>query len=159
MPQMYSVAGKKIFIGNSTVSDQDDDFIESDFSGQSWTEIKGWVTMGAVGGEAALVTSEQINSGYTKKGKGVKNSGSMANTFDILEGDAGQADLIAAIASSANFAFKIEFPLRAGQATPTMRLLVGLAMGFNESGGGPNDPDRFESTIELQNNVVRVAAT
>jgi hypothetical protein len=156
---MFPVAGKKLYIGNTVMADQDDDWDSTDFSTQTWTEIKGWVTQGQIGNTRQLVTSDQINAAYTKKLKGTGNSGSMQNTFDILPGDAGQAALLAAIASDDNYAFKIEWPLLTGQSTPNTRLFVALAMSDQEQGGGPNTPDRFQSTLEIQNNVVRVAST
>lgn len=158
MPVMYPVAGKKLYIGSAAIDDQDTDFAESDFSSVSWVEVKGWVQMGAVGDAATLVTSDQISSGRTKKQKGTKNAGSMENVFDILAGDAGQTALRAAVASADNYPFKIDFPLRTGESTPARRLFIGLVMGDPEQGGGPNNPDRFSSTIEINSNVVKVAA-
>ena len=159
MPTMYPVAGKKLFIGSPAIADKDSDFVKSDFDPVVWTEVKGWVTVGQIGDSAALVTSDQVSTGRTKKQKGAKNAGSMENAFDILEGDPGQDAMQAALASSDNFPIKVEFPLRQGQSTPTTRLFIGLVMGTPEQGGGANDPDRISSTIEINSNLVLVPAT
>lgn len=158
MPTMYPVSGKKLYIGNAAIADKDTDFIADDFEGVTFIEVKGWVQMGPIGDTSALVESDQISTGRTKKQKGVKNAGSMENVFDILAGDAGQNALRAAVSSSDNYPFKIEDPLRSGESTPKTRLFIGLAMGDPEQGGGPNTPDRFSSTIEVNSNIVKVSA-
>lgn len=159
MPQMYAVAGQRIYIGNNTVTDQDTAFIESDFASQSWTEIKGWVQVGGFGSAATLVTSEQVPGTFVKKAKGMRNSGSMVNQFDVVAGDTGQAALKTAEAADSNYAFKVVYPLRTGQSTPTTFYLVGLVMDRAFQGGQPNNPNRFQSTVEIQNNIVEVAAS
>lgn len=159
MPKMYAVAGQRIYIGNTTVVDQDTAFVEADFSGQSWTEIKGWVQAGTRGPSAGIVTSEQISGSYVKKAKAIRDAGQMVNQFDLVDGDAGQAALKAAEAADANYAFKIVHPLRTGQSTPFTEYHVGLVKDRKFQGGAATAPNRFESTVELQNNMVEVAAT
>jgi hypothetical protein len=48
---LYPVAGCKIFIGG-VLSDKNADFVASDFTSQTWTEIDGWEQMGAIGDTA-----------------------------------------------------------------------------------------------------------
>lgn len=84
MAKMYPVAGCKLYIGDAAIDDQDDDFDAADFDAVSWTEVKGWVTMGAIGDTAQLVTSDQIGVARTKKAKGNRNAGSMENVFDTV---------------------------------------------------------------------------
>lgn len=161
MAKVYPVAGCKFYISDAAIDDQDDDFVEADFSAVEWTEVKGWVTMGAVGDTASLVTSDQIGNSRTKKAKGVRNAGSMENTFDTVKDDAGQLAMIAAEQTDDNYAFRIVYndaPASGSAPTPSESLFVGLVMSQSRSGGGANDPRRRTFTVEVNSNVVEVAA-
>lgn len=159
MAKMYPVAGSKIYIGNAPIADQDDDFVEADFSGVTWTEIKGWVTMGAHGDAATLVTSDQIGNSRTKKAKGTRNAGSMENVFDVVADDPGQLALIAAEKTDDNYPFRIVYnDAPAGGGTPSEHKFIGLVMSANRAGGGANDPRRMNATIEINSNLVFTAA-
>lgn len=162
MADLYPVAGSKIYIGGVTET-QIDDFIESDFSGETWTEIDGWSQMGSVGDTAALITTALINRGRDLKQKGTANAGSMQNVFAIVAGDDGQEAMIAASKTRQNYAFKIEFDDAAtSPASPTPQpskvYFVGLVMSAQEAGGEANTIRTLNSTIEINSNVVNVAA-
>ena len=152
MAQLYPVAGSKIYIGGAPMDDTDDDLVEADFSGVTWTEIKGWTNMGQIGDAAALITSDQINVGRTKKAKGTRNAGSMENTFDIVPGDPGQEALIAATGVVDNYPFRVDM------SSGAKRYFVGIALSSQDAGGGANSASNMAATIEVNSNVVRVAA-
>ncbi len=159
---LYPVAGAKLFIGG-VMATQASDFVESDFSGEAWVEIDGWETMGAIGDTAQTITSSLINRGRDVKQKGTRNAGSMQNEFAILATDPGQIALIAAEKTSNNYAFKIEFDDAAtGPSSPTpqpsKRYFVGLVTTAQESGGNANTIQKLSSTIEINSNIVKVAA-
>lgn len=159
---LYPVAGEKIYIGG-VMATQADDFVESDFSAVSWTEIDGWETVGKIGDAAQTLTTSMVNRKRDVKQKGTRNAGSMQNVFAILATDAGQLALIAAEKTSDNYAFKVEFPDAAtSPASPTpqpsKRYFVGLVTTAEEAGGGANTIQKLNSTIELNSNIVRVAA-
>ncbi len=105
---LYPVAGAKIYIGGALAT-KANDFAAADFASQSWVEIDGWETMGAIGDAAQIITTSLINRGRDVKQKGTRNAGSMQNVFGILAADPGQIALIAAEKTSSNYAFKIEF--------------------------------------------------
>jgi hypothetical protein len=110
MPQLYPVAGAKIYIGPAVNSVPDDaDVDATDFASVTWTEIKGWQTMGAIGDAATLISEDIISQGRTLKAKGTRNAGSMQNNFIILPTDPGQIALIAAEATDFNYPFKLAF--------------------------------------------------
>ena len=145
--QLYPVAGAKIYIGPAgTVPDDDVD--ASDFASITWTEIKGWQTMGSA-------------AKRDLKAKGTRNAGSMQNNFIILPTDPGQIALIAAEATEHNYPFKIEFDDEpAGSApTPTIKYFYGIVMSANEQGGGANTARLLQGNIEVNSNVVTVAPT
>lgn len=160
---LYPVAGAKIFIGGAAMATQADDFEESDFASVSWTEIDGWETMGTIGDTAQVITTSLINRGRDVKQKGTRNAGSMQNVFAVLSDDAGQTALIAAEKTSSNYPFKIEFDdAAAGPASPTpepsKRYFVGLVTSAQEAGGGANTVQKLNATIEINSNIVPVAA-
>jgi hypothetical protein len=160
MAELYPVAGAKISIGGTTVETQADAWDASDFSGQSWTEIDGWETMGSFGDAAEIITTQLIGRQRDLKMKGTRNAGTMENNFAIIRGDTGQAALRTAEASDANYAFRIQFDdTPAGSApTPTTVYFIGLVMSASETGGGANTVQMLSSTIEINGNIVIVAA-
>lgn len=105
---LHPVAGARIFIGGA-IADKNADFVASDFASQSWTEIDGWSSTGAIGDGASEIATDLINRGRTIVQKGTRRSPAMENRFAIVPGDAGQVALKAAERSKDNFAFKIEW--------------------------------------------------
>jgi hypothetical protein len=159
---LYPVAGSKIYIGGVKAT-QIADFTSSDFSAVSWTEIDGWSQMGAVGDAAQVITTALINRGRDVKQKGTRNAGSMQNVFAKIAGDAGQVALIAAEKTSSNYAFKIEFDDAATSPAspvpqPSKVMFVGLVTSAQQAGGAANTVQNINSTIEINSNVVNVAA-
>lgn len=161
MAKMYPVAGCKFYIGDAAIDDKDADFAAADFDAVSWTEVTGWVTMGAIGDTSSLVSSDQIGNARTKKGKGTRNAGSMENAFDVVKDDAGQLALIAAEQTDDNYPFRVVYndaPATGTDPTPSESLFVGLVMSTSYGGGGANDPRRMSATTEINSNIVPVAA-
>lgn len=158
---LYPVAGCKIYIGNTTVADQAADFVAADFSGQTWTEIDGWKQMGAIGDAAQLITTPLINRGRDIKQKGTANAGSMQNVFANLVTDAGQVALIAAAAPTvkANYAFRIDLNDTIAAGQPSKRYFIAQVMSAQEQGGEANTTRDLNATLEVNSNIVRVAAT
>lgn len=157
MADLYPVAGMKIYIGG-VKSTQATDFVAADFASQSWTEIDGWETAGAFGDASQLITTALINRGRDLKQKGTANAGSMQCGFAQIDGDPGQQALFAAAlgTNKSNYAFRID---GSETGTPSKRYFVGLAMGFSEQGGNANTIRMVQVTIEINSNVVRVAAS
>lgn len=156
---LYPVAGSKLYIGG-VLADKATDFVAADFTSQTWTLIDGWEQMGAIGDTAQIITTSLINRGRDIKQKGTRNAGSMQNVFAIVPADAGQIALIAAEKTVSNYAFKVEFPdTPVGDApTPSQRLFVGLVTSAQEAGGEANTVMKLNATIEINGNIVPVAA-
>lgn len=153
MPQLYPVAGAKIYIGPAVNSVPDDaDIDATDFASVAWTELKGWQTMGAIGDAATLISEDVISSGRTLKAKGTRNAGSMQNNFIIMPNDPGQIALIAAENTDFNYPFKLAFddapPPKTSVVTMTIAspgviswtahgLAAGTAIKFSTTGALP----------------------
>lgn len=159
---LYPVAGTKLYIGG-VLATQPDDFVASDFASQTWVLIDGWSTMGTAGDAAQVITTSLINRGRDTKQKGTRNAGSMQNVFAKITGDAGQAALIAAEKTPSNYAFKIQYDDAASSPaspapTPSMQYFVGLVTSAQYAGGAANTVQNLNSTIEINSNIVDVAA-
>ena len=157
---LHPVAGSKLYIGG-VLADKATDFVEADFTSQTWVAIDGWEQMGAIGDTAQIITTSLVNRGRDIKQKGTRNAGSMQNVFAIVPSDPGQIALIAAEKTVSNYAFKIEFPDKpaTGSApTPSQRLFVGLVTSAQEAGGEANTVMKLNATIEINSNIVPVAA-
>lgn len=160
MPTLYPVAGQRIYIGPA-MELPDDDMTAADFDDIEWVEIDGWETHGAIGDAAALITTPLINRGRDIKQKGTRNAGSMQNNFAIIRDDPGQIALIAASVTNHNYPFRIvgnDAPPVGSAPTPSERLFLGLVMGVPEQGGSANTAQLMQSTLEVNSNIVRVAA-
>lgn len=158
MADMFPVAGAKIYIG-AAMAVPTEDVTAADFAAVSWTLIDGWSTMGAIGDKSALITTSLINRGRDAKQKGTRNAGSMANKFAVISDDAGQLAVIAAEGTNLNFPFKIEFDDAPSGGTPTLKYFIGLVTDASEDGGSANTVRMMNGAVEINSNVVTVAAS
>lgn len=156
---LYPVAGMKIYIGG-VLSDKSTDFVAADYASQTWVEIDGWTATGKIGDTGALITEAVINRGRDVKQKGTANAGSMQSEFVQIATDAGQIALIAAAAPSnkSNYAIRVDLNDTLGGSNGK-RYFIGLVMSAEEVGGSANVMRKLTSTIEINSNIVRVAAT
>lgn len=157
MPQLFPVAKSKVHMGPAVTSVPDDEDIDvTDFAGYSFTEIKGWQTMGSVGDAAALITEAVISSGRDLKAKGTRNAGSMQNNFIILPDDPGQIALIAAEATPYNYPFKITFDDAppADSSVVTMTIATPGVITWTSHGLAVDEPVKFSTTGALPTGLV-----
>lgn len=157
---LLPVAGMRIYIGN-VMDDQSTDFVEADFTAESpdsWIEIDGWEQMGAIGDAVTDIATTLINRGRTIHQKGTADAPPMSNVFALLPADTGQLALIAAGLPSVkdNYAFKI---VGNETGTPSKLYFIGLVMGTPEPGGGANTARKLTANIQINSNIVHVAAS
>ncbi|MGJ5032356.1 hypothetical protein ACQR1I_36345 [Bradyrhizobium sp. HKCCYLS2038] len=159
MTTLYPVAGMKFYIGNAPLADKDTDFVASDFNSVTWVEVTGWTQAGAIGDTAALITTQIISLSRDKKQKGTSNAGSMQNVFAMNQADPGQLAMIAAAAptNKNTYPFRIEGNDSLGVSN-SKRYFVGLVMTAEESNGAANTIRNLACTVEVNSNIVRVAA-
>lgn len=159
---LYSVAGCKFFIGGQ-MDDQAEDFVASDFTGETWVEVDGYMTMGDSADSAATITTAIINRGRDVKQKGTFNAEQRQDNFAFIPDDAGQLALVAASKTRNNYAFKIEFNDAATSPAspapqPSKQYFVGLVMSAVKAGGDANTVRQLNASIEVNSNYVDVAA-
>lgn len=161
MATLYAVAGMKIYLG--PVFDLDGDDVEaSDFSGLTFTQIKGWQTMGSFGDAAAEITESIIDMQRDQTVKGTRNAGTMQNNFTVIPSDTGQLAAIAAEKTSFNYAVKVEGndkPASGSSPKNSVRYFAALVTTAQEQGGGANTAQLFNVTFKINTNIVRVAAS
>ncbi len=160
MSTLLAVAGQRFYIGNQ-MDDQATDFVAGDFTAESpdsWIEVDGWETMGAVGDAVTDIATSLINRGRTVHQKGTADAPVMSNTFVIIPDDAGQIALTAAglPSNKDSYAFKI---VGNESGTPSKLYFVGLVMGTPEQGGGANTIRKITGNIQINSNIVHVPAS
>jgi len=158
---MFPVAGARFYVSTLPFPEQSADVTIPSFGSVTWIEVLKWTQMGAYGDTAQLITADLIGEGRTKKMKGTKNAGSMANVFALDNTNSGQQKLIAAAADDENYAFKIELTDKGTGvgATNSLREFYGLVMSAQEAGGGANTVQTLNVTIEINSNIAVQAAT
>ncbi|MCU0732550.1 MAG: hypothetical protein MUE84_13325 [Hyphomonas sp.] len=101
-----------------------------------------------IGDTAAAITTSLINAARDIKQKGTRNAGTWENTFANKPGDAGQDKMIVAEASTSNYRFKVEW------SSSEVWYFVGLVMSKSKAGGGANEIDKRNYTVEINSNIV-----
>lgn len=138
----YAMDKTKIYIGG-VLSMKYTDFIDSDFTGQTWTEIGSTEGLGKIGGDSRV-----------KKLKGSCDSGNMELVCAIDSFDAGQEAIIAAQATKYNYAFKLVFNDAPSGDTPRERKFIALVMSAEEQ-FDPNGPGgKLYISLALNSNIV-----
>lgn len=160
MSHLFATAGSKLYIGPAKAF-SGTDFTATDFTTGSptWTEIGGTTNLGSAGDTSELVKSNQINSARTRKLKGTRDAGSMQVVCDLDYADPGQIAVIAAEKAKETYGFKIVFNDAPAGGTPSERYFVALVMSASEQWDEANSVMKLNATLEIDSNIVRVAAT
>ncbi|SLN19997.1 hypothetical protein ROJ8625_00705 [Roseivivax jejudonensis] len=154
---MFATAGSKLYIGG-VLPDQNSDFAESDFDGETWTEISRLESLGSLGDAASEVTFEDIGQQRTKRIKGTRTAPPMELVAAIDYDDAGQQALIAAEKTNDNYAFKLEFPDAPAGGTPSERYFIAIVGSQTEAYDTANNVMKLNASLWVNSNVVRVDA-
>lgn len=164
MSRLFATAGTKVSVGPAKAF-TGTDFTATDFTTGSptWTRVLGTTNIGSAGDTAELITSNQIDTGNpevsrTRKMKGSRNAGSMQLVCDLDYADPGQLALVAAEKTKESYAFKVEFNDAPVGGTPSVRYFVALVMSASEQLDEANNVMKLNATLEIDSNIVRVAA-
>lgn len=162
MSHLFATAGSKLFIGPVKAFNGTDftasDFPETGESALTFTEVGGTTNLGSAGDTSELITSDQIARARTRKLKGTRNAGAMEVVCDLDYADAGQLALIAAEKAIHTYAFKLQFNDAPAGGTPSIRYFVALVMSAGEQYDEANSVMKLNSMLEIDSNIVRVAA-
>lgn len=159
MAKSFATNGALLHIGAAKAF-EGEDFDASDFTTGSpvWGKVGGTTNLGSAGDTSELITSNIIDQSRTRKMKGTRNAGSMQVVCDLDYADAGQLAMIAAEKSRNTYAFRITLPDAPEGGTPSYRYFVGLVMSAAEQWDEANSVMKLNVTIEIDSNIVKVAA-
>lgn len=157
MSKLFATAGSKLYIG-AALAFAGTDLVAADFAAQVWTQVKGKTDLGSAGDTSQLITSEHIDEARTRKLKGTRNAGSMSVVCDLDYSDAGQLAVIAAEKTKESYAIRLVFNDAPSGGTPSERLFVAFVMSAAETYSQANSVQQLNATLEIDSNIVRVAA-
>lgn len=156
---VFQTSGTRVYIGPS-MTDVEIDYVATDFSALTFIEIGNTTSIGSFGDTNASVTSDEINRGRTRMGKGVKSAGTMTVTCNSNPTDAGQTALAAAELSPNNYGFKVVFN---NAATPggvgSTRYFAAKVMSVPENAGTANNFVTVTFNLAIDSNIVKIAAS
>lgn len=108
MPEVYSVAGCKFYIGSAPVNLPDADVVEADFASVTWIEVDNYETAGNAGDSAQTNDTNLINRRRTVTQKGSRKAPTRSDNFAAKRSDVGQAAMVAAEATDYNYPFRVD---------------------------------------------------
>lgn len=154
---IYATAGSKLYIGG-VLDMKSTDFVESDFTSQTWTEIAGLDGLGTLGDTSQAITQSIIGEGRDKVLKGTRNAGTMEVVCAIDGDDAGQTALISAEKVKHDYAFKLVLNDAPSGGTPSERKFIAKVMSAAEQFDQANSVMKLNASLAVNSNIVRKAA-
>lgn len=148
MAGLYAVGGSKLYIGSRKTAKGT--VQASDFAGESWTEVGGWVNAGAIGDTQEVIEQALINERRVRKMKGTFNAGTMESQFVPMALDAGQIKFKQAIEDCQPYSWKIEWGADcAPQSTVTITNATPAVVTWTGHGFVAGQPVIFSTTGTL----------
>ena len=154
---ILATAGAKLYIGGA-ISLADDDLEDTDFSGETWVEIKELESLGSLGDTAQEIAFDAIGTRRTKRLKGQRSAGTMEVICGIDYADAGQIAAHAAEKTDDNYAFRLVFDDAPEGGTASERMFAAIVGGASEQFDSANNVMKLNITLWVNSNVVRVDA-
>lgn len=153
----FATAGSKVYIGG-IAEIKYTDFVLADFDGETWVEVGGIDNIGTFGDRTEPVSDALIGCDREFTLKGIRSAGMLDLIGAINYADAGQIALIAAEKTDFDYAFKIVFKDAPSGGTPSERYFIAKVMSASEQLDGANNVMKFNSSLAVNSNFVRVAA-
>lgn len=157
---LYATAGAKLYIGTAK-NQKNTDFIESDYTGETWTQISGLENLGSLGDAASSINVDLIDYPRQKTLKGTRSAGTMEVVCAIDNDDAGQTAAIAAEKTPHDYAFRLvlnDAPPAGSDPTPSERLFIAKVMSASEAFDEANSEMKLNLSLAVNSNVVKIAA-
>lgn len=142
----FSSVGSKVYLSAGVPATID----ATGFGALTYTEIKELTDIGMIGPESATIQHNPVAENVTYKLKGSRNNGALDLKGARAVTDPGQILLIAAEASTAAYAIKVE--LQNG----TFLYAQVLVTSYKTSIGGQSQITSFESKAEISGAIVTV---
>lgn len=155
---IYATNGAKLYIGGALAA-KSADFVEADFTSQTWVEIGEVEALGTVGDTSAEITFDSISANRTRRLKGTRNAGSMEVVMGIDYEDPGQIALIAAEKTIHDYAFRIVMNDAPSGGTASERLFVAKIGSAAEALETANNVMKLNASLWVNSNVVHVDAS
>lgn len=154
---IYATNGSKLYIG-AALAAKSSDFVEADFTSQTWVEIGETEGLGSVGDASTEITFDAISSARTRRLKGTRNAGMMEVVCGIDYEDAGQIALLAAEKTPHDYAFRLVLNDAPPGGTPSERLFVAKVGTAVEALDTANSVMKLNATLWVNSNVVKIDA-
>lgn len=154
---IYATAGSKLYIG-AALAAKSTDFVEADFTPQTWVEIGEIEGLGTLGDASTEISFDAISSQRTRRLKGTRNAGSMEVVAGLDYDDPGQLAVIAAEKTPHDYAFRLVLNDAPPGGTPSERLFVAKVASAAEALDGANSVMKLNMTLWVNSNVVKVDA-
>lgn len=152
---MYATNGATLWIGG-VLADKLAPFIESDFTSQTWVQIKGVESLGSLTDTFAEISADFVDGERTKRIKGSRDGGVMDFVVALNPEDAGQIALRTAFESEDNYAFKLVFDdAPPAPGTPSERKFIALVGKAEEAYDTSNAIMKLNVALWVNSNVVR----
>ncbi len=150
MSGVFTSAGTTIKVDSALPATND----ASGFGALTGFKLIGEVTdLGEFGREYNLVTHNPLGDRRTVKRKGSYNDGSVTMSLGRVPADTGQAVLVTAVDDDASYSFEVT--LQDG----TIFYFTGQVMSYTANVGSVDQITSGSVTIEIDNDIVEVAAT
>jgi hypothetical protein len=158
MARLITAAGTKVSIGSAIETDDVD--AVADLSALSYTQIGLVESIGEYGDSAGQVTFTALSDSRVRKGKGAYDAGTISLVVGNRSNDAGQAALVAAVATNFTYAIKIEFPDKLNPTgTNSFDYFVALVRGKRKNVGDVNNVIRRTFELDIDSQIYEVPAT
>ncbi len=160
---IYATNGAKLYIG-AALAAKAADFVQGDFTSQTWVEIGEIEGLGSVGDASAEISFDSVSASRTRRLKGTRNAGAMDVVCGIDYADAGQIALLAAEKTPHDYAFRLvlnDAPPRpgGGTGTPSQRLFIAKVGSVVEALDTANNVMKLNAALWVNSNVVKVNAS
>lgn len=154
MAGIQRIAGSAFYIGSAPI-DYQTEYEASDFSGFTYTRIKGWSTAGDLGAEQAMATQTIIDNIATIYGKSTISFPIMSNQFVPDLSDPGQIAFAAAQKACKPYPFRIVWGADCEEtATVTISNASPGVVTWNGHGLNNGTPVTFATTGALPTGLV-----
>ena len=155
---IYATAGAKLYIGGQMDAPTSGNLSSSDFSGETWVEIKPLESIGSLGDTSEAVSMNIIGQSRVQRLKGTRDAGTMQVVAALDYSDAGQTAVLAAEKTPHNYPFRLVFNDAPAGGTPSERIFVAMVMSASEQFDEANSVMKLNVSLAVNSNVGRVAA-